>query len=102
MRVTVEVANLQQLHQERLLAHAHQLPDLIRGQGGQLDACDPLHGQHTPAFGQSMQQQLRLWQKQRAGLVFPRQRCLLLGLRRINTPLPNATVTVSPAPHTLS
>ena len=45
----MEVPDLQQLSEERLLSNFDKVPDLLGGQGRELDTLDPLHGQHTPA-----------------------------------------------------
>ena len=45
----MEVAHIQQLHQESSLAHIHQFPDLMLGQGGQLLAAYELHHKDSPA-----------------------------------------------------
>ena len=48
MRIRVEEANLQELHQEALLADADELADLILGTVRQFRPVDPLADQHPP------------------------------------------------------
>lgn len=46
--VTHSLSYLEELDQKGLLSDFDEVPDLLGGQRGELDALDPLHGEHPP------------------------------------------------------